>query len=34
MSRSVVVRVPASTSNIGAGFDCIGASVDRWLTLT
>ena len=34
MSESVVVRVPASTSNIGAGFDCIGASVDRWLTLT
>lgn len=34
MSRSVVVRVPASTSNIGAGFDCVGASVDRWLTLT
>jgi homoserine kinase len=27
-----VVRVPASTSNLGAGFDCIGAAVDRWLT--
>jgi homoserine kinase len=26
------VRVPASTSNLGAGFDCVGAAVDRWLT--
>jgi homoserine kinase len=25
-------RVPASTSNLGAGFDCIGVAVDRWLT--
>ena len=27
-----VVRVPGSTSNLGAGFDCIGAAVDRCLT--
>jgi homoserine kinase len=27
-----VVRVPGSTANLGAGFDCIGAAVDRWLT--
>jgi len=27
-----VVRVPGSTSNLGAGFDCVGAAVDRWLT--
>jgi homoserine kinase len=26
------VRVPASTSNLGAGFDCVGVAVDRWLT--
>jgi len=26
------VHVPASTSNIGSGFDCIGMAVDRWLT--
>lgn len=26
------VKVPASTSNLGAGFDCIGVAVDRWLT--
>lgn len=27
-----MVRVPASTSNLGAGFDYIGVAVDRWLT--
>ncbi len=26
------VRVPASTSNLGGGFDCLGIAVDRWLT--
>jgi homoserine kinase len=26
------VRVPASAANIGAGFDCVGIAVDRWLT--
>ncbi|MDF1503715.1 homoserine kinase [Roseisolibacter sp. H3M3-2] len=25
------VRVPCSTSNIGAGFDCVGMALDRWL---
>jgi homoserine kinase len=25
------VRVPASTSNLGAGFDCVGVAVARWL---
>ncbi len=34
MTGVVVVRVPASTSNLGAGFDCAGAAVDRWLTAT
>ena len=34
MIESVVVRVPGSTSNLGAGFDCIGMAVDRWLTVT
>ncbi|MFN2564210.1 MAG: homoserine kinase [Gemmatimonadaceae bacterium] len=33
MSGHVVVRVPASTSNLGAGFDCVGVAVDRWLTV-
>ena len=32
--ESVEVRVPGSTSNLGAGFDCIGMAVDRWLTVT
>jgi homoserine kinase len=26
------VRVPASTSNLGGGFDCVGMAVDRWLS--
>ncbi len=34
MPASVTVRVPGSTSNLGAGFDCVGLAVDRWLTLT
>lgn len=34
MTRTVVVRVPASTSNLGGGFDCVGAAVDLWLTAT
>lgn len=28
------VRVPASTSNIGAGFDCLGLALDIWLEAT
>ncbi|MDH5643154.1 MAG: homoserine kinase [Gemmatimonadota bacterium] len=27
------VRVPASASNIGAGFDCLGLALDLWLEL-
>lgn len=34
MSARAVVRVPGSTSNLGAGFDCVGIAVDRWLSLT
>jgi len=30
---TVVVRVPASASNLGGGFDCVGVAVDRWLQL-
>ena len=29
--ESARVRVPASTSNLGAGFDCVGFAVDLWL---
>lgn len=28
------VRVPASTSNLGAGFDCLGLAFNRYLTAT
>ena len=27
----ISVRVPASTSNLGAGFDCLGLALDLWL---
>ncbi|HYU27813.1 MAG TPA: homoserine kinase [Gemmatimonadales bacterium] len=29
---TVRVRVPASSSNLGAGFDCVGIAIDRWLS--
>lgn len=29
--RAAGVRVPASTSNLGAGFDCLGLALDLWL---
>ena len=32
MLRSATVRVPASTSNLGAGFDTLGLAVRRYLT--
>src|SRR5437588_13017826 len=28
----VQVRVPGSTSNVGAGFDCVGIAIDRRLS--
>ncbi len=34
MTARVLVRVPASTSNVGAGFDCVGIAVDQWLTVS
>ena len=33
MSRVVTVGVPASTSNLGAGFDCVGVAVERWINV-
>jgi homoserine kinase len=30
MSRQVVVRVPATTANLGPGFDCLGLALDLW----
>lgn len=32
--RSFLVRVPASTANLGAGFDCIGLALNLYLTVT
>ncbi|MGH7720535.1 MAG: homoserine kinase [Gemmatimonadaceae bacterium] len=32
MTHHAQVRVPASTTNLGAGFDCVGMAIDRWLT--
>jgi len=34
MRASVTVRVPGSTSNLGAGFDCVGVAVGRWIRVT
>lgn len=34
MSATATVRVPGSTSNLGAGFDCVGVAIDRWLTVS
>jgi len=31
-SESLTVRVPASTSNLGAGFDFVGLALDIWLS--
>lgn len=34
MMQTISVRVPCSTSNLGAGFDCIGLAFNRYLTAT
>lgn len=34
MTGELRVTVPASTSNLGAGFDCIGLAFDRYLTVS
>ncbi len=34
MSESVSVRVPATSANLGPGFDCLGLAVDLWGTIT
>jgi len=28
--NSVTIRVPATTANLGPGFDCLGLSLDLW----
>ncbi len=32
--KSVKVRVPATTANMGPGFDCLGMALDIWNELT
>lgn len=32
--RSVTVRVPATSANVGPGYDCIGLAVDLWSEVT
>ncbi len=34
MPESVSVRVPATSANLGAGFDCLGLALDLWSTVT
>lgn len=31
LTRPFTIRVPGSTSNLGAGFDCVGMAIGRWL---
>lgn len=33
MSERVVVKAPASSANLGPGFDCLAAALDLWLTV-
>ena len=30
MEKSVRIKVPATTANIGPGFDCLGMALDIW----
>jgi homoserine kinase len=32
MKSKIVVRVPATTANLGPGFDCLGLALDWWNT--
>ena len=34
MPDSVTVRVPATSANLGAGFDCLGMALDLWASIT
>jgi homoserine kinase len=34
MLESVSVRVPATSANLGPGFDCLGLALDIWATIT
>ncbi len=34
MPNSITVRVPATSANLGPGFDCLGLALDLWATIT
>jgi homoserine kinase len=34
MSRPIVVRAPATSANLGSGFDCLGLALDLWNEVT
>ena len=34
MPTAVTVRVPATSANLGPGFDCLGLALDLWATIT
>jgi homoserine kinase len=34
MPTAVAVRVPATSANLGPGFDCLGLALDIWATIT
>ena len=34
MPTSVTIRVPATSANLGPGFDCLGLALDIWATIT
>lgn len=34
MTESVTVRVPATSANLGPGFDCLGIALDLWARIT
>ena len=33
MARSVTVQAPATSANMGPGFDCLGIALDIWNTV-
>jgi hypothetical protein len=34
MSRMIKIRVPATSANLGPGFDCLGLALDIWNEIT
>ena len=34
MEKNLTIKVPASSANIGPGFDCLALALDIWNTIT